>query len=222
MYFENTHRLERIRNIILKVSKKKDLDSLSNSFFNKLHHWLAPSSWFNITFSIRVTCPSACATYKTLGSVHFVRQNSSTVSSSSKIFSTESLNIFMSVSNSDRLSQTWERNRKEYTYECIHIYCRLKTATYIHVYKQKQQNWGTPYIIKDFEKQWHACVFYLLLFCRSTCSLLLSAERILGSKRDSSTSNMTGSTSFSRACRVFACWHRYHKASDVRPWLSVC
>lgn len=44
-------------------------------------------------------------------------------------------------------------------------------------------------------------VLYLLLFWSSTCSLLLSAERILGSTRDSKVSIMTGSTSFSQACK---------------------
>ena len=57
----------------------------------------------------------------------------------------------------------------------------------------------------------YGCVLYLLLFCSSTCSLLLSAERILGSTRDSNVSNITGSTSFSRACSVFTYWHRYMK-----------
>lgn len=42
-------------------------------------------------------------TYKTLGSVHLVKQSSSMISSSSKIFSNESLKTFMSVSNSDKL-----------------------------------------------------------------------------------------------------------------------
>lgn len=44
-------------------------------------------------------------------------------------------------------------------------------------------------------------VRYLLLFWSSTCSLLLSAERILGSTRDSKVSIMTGSTSSSQACK---------------------
>lgn len=51
-------------------------------------------------------------TYKTLGSVHLVRQSSSISSSSSKIFSKESLNTLMSVSNSDKLSVEQERGGK--------------------------------------------------------------------------------------------------------------
>lgn len=49
----------------------------------------------------------------------------------------------------------------------------------------------------------HGCdyVLYLLLFWSSTCSLLLSADSILGSTRDSRVSIMTGSTSFSQACK---------------------
>lgn len=57
-------------------------------------------------------------------------------------------------------------------------------------------------------------VLYLLLFWSRTCSLLLSAERILGSTRDSKVSIMTGSTSFSQACKELT----YHiKAHSCIP-----
>lgn len=59
------------------------------------------------------------------------------------------------------------------------------------------------------------CALYLLLFCSSICSLLLSTERILGSTRDSNVSNIIGSTSFSRACSVFTYWHEYMKTHDM-------
>lgn len=54
----------------------------------------------------------ACVTYKTLGSVHFVKHISSMISSSSKIFSKVSLKTFMSVSNSDKLLEVQEAGVK--------------------------------------------------------------------------------------------------------------
>lgn len=72
---------------------------------------IAATDWdaFKITaFSIHV---SEYVTYKTLGSVHLVRQSSSMISSSSKIFSKESLKTLTSVSNSDKLPGTKNKNR---------------------------------------------------------------------------------------------------------------
>lgn len=57
--------------------------------------------------------------------------------------------------------------------------------------------------------------FHLLLLCSSTCSLLLSADRILGSTRDSSASSITGSTALSLARRVFTYWQT-HTSPNLR------
>lgn len=60
-------------------------------------------------------------------------------------------------------------------------------------------------------------VSHLLVFCSKTCSLLLSADRILGSTSDSNVSNITGSKSFSRACSVFTYWHK-DRYTHCHPW----
>lgn len=69
----------------------------------------------------------------------------------------------------------------------------------------------------------HGYVLYLLLFCSRICSLVLSAERILGSTRDSNTSNITGSTSFSWVCRVLTYWYtKMHICASVHVILNAC
>lgn len=122
-------------------------------------------------------------TYKTLGSVHLVKQSSSMSSSSSKIFSNESLKTLMSVSNSDKLTVA------------------QRGGNFRDGQNKRWRSSCTPgdgvFMAADVSDY----VLYLLLFWSSTCSLLLSAERILGSTRDSKVSIMTGSTSFSQACK---------------------
>lgn len=71
--------------------------------------------------------------------------------------------------------------------------------------------------------------FYLLLLCSSTWSLLLSADRILGSTNDSSASSITGSTALSLACIVFTYWQtnmspnlreQAHHQLGLNDWLT--
>lgn len=67
----------------------------------------------------------------------------------------------------------------------------------------------------------NACILYLLLFCNSIWSLLLSADRILGSTRNSRVSSITGSSSFSWVCKVFTYQHIYGEhvtCSGNRAW----
>lgn len=126
-------------------------------------------------------------TYKTLGSVHLVRHSSSMSSSSSKIFSKESLKTLMSVSNSDKLLVGQERGGNFRDEKNKWWRCTCNPGVFFMAAD------GSDYML------------YLLLFWSSTCSLLLSAERILGSTRDSKVSIMTGSTSLSQACKELTC-----------------
>lgn len=97
----------------------------------------------------------------------------------------------MSVSNSDKLSVAQERGGNFRDGQNKRWRCTCNPAGGVFLMTAD---------VSDY-------VPYLLLFWSSTCSLLLSAERILGSTRDSKVSIMTGSTSFSQACKELTCQH---------------
>lgn len=73
------------------------------TLYSRKMFFFIKSSLKKTTDSKGKTNKASLFTYKTCGSLHFVRQRSSSSSSSSKISKMDSLKILISVSNSDRL-----------------------------------------------------------------------------------------------------------------------